>query len=63
MKIVLIFPPNVYQTKQNMPPLGISWLASYLRENGYKDVSIIDSMAGRYTNEEIIELLTLLPAA
>ena len=57
MKIVLIFPPNVYQTKQNMPPLGISWLASYLRENGYKDVSIIDSMAGRYTNEEIIELL------
>ena len=57
MKIVLIFPPNVYQTKQNMPPLGISWLASYLRENGYKDVSIIDSMAGHYTNEEIIELL------
>jgi len=57
MKIVLIFPPNVYQTKQSMPPLGIAWLAAVLRENGFKDVSIIDSMANRYSNEDIIDLL------
>lgn len=57
MKITLIFPPNIYQTKQSMPPLGIAWLASALREAGYKDVSLIDSMAGKYSNEEIIALL------
>ena len=57
MKISLIFPPNIYQTKQSMPPLGIAWLASVLRENGFKDVSLIDSMANRYSNEELIDLL------
>jgi len=57
MKIVLIFPPNVYQTKQSMPPLGIAWLAAVLRENGFKEVSLIDSIANRYTNSEIITLL------
>lgn len=57
MKIVLIFPPNVYQTKQSMPPLGIAWLAAVLRENGFKEVSLIDSMANRYSNEDIIGLL------
>jgi len=57
MKIALIFPPNVYQTKQSMPPLGIAWLGAVLRENGFKDVSLIDSIANRYTNSEIITLL------
>ena len=57
MKIALIFPPNIYQTKQSMPPLGIAWLAAFLRENGFKDVVLIDSMANRYSNEEIIDLL------
>lgn len=57
MKIALIFPPNIYQTKQSMPPLGIAWLASVLRENGFNDVVLIDSMANHYTNEEIIGLL------
>lgn len=57
MKIVLIFPPNIYQTKQSMPPLGIAWLGAVLRENGFKDVVLIDSMANRYSNEDIFELL------
>lgn len=57
MKITLIFPPNIYQTKQSMPPLGIAWLAAVLRENGFKDVSIIDSIAHRYTNKEVVDLL------
>ena len=57
MKIVLIFPPNIYQTKQSMPPLGIAWLAAVLRQNGFEDVVLIDSMANHYSNEDIIELL------
>ena len=57
MKIVLIFPPNIYQTKQSMPPLGIAWLAAVLRENGFKDVVLIDSMANHYSNADILELL------
>ncbi|MFH1575556.1 MAG: radical SAM protein [Candidatus Nealsonbacteria bacterium] len=57
MKIVLVFPPNIYQTKQSMPPLGLAWIAAVLRENGFKDVSIIDSIANRYSNEEVIGLL------
>lgn len=57
MKISLIFPPNIYQTKQSMPPLGIAWLAAVLRQAGYHDVFLIDSMAGRYSNQDIVELL------
>lgn len=57
MKIVLVFPPNIYQTKQSMPPLGIAWIAAVLREAGFKDVAIIDSIAHRYSNEDIIDLL------
>jgi len=57
MKIVLVFPPNIYQTKQSMPPLGLAWLAAVLRKEGYNDVKIIDSIANRYTKEEVVELL------
>src|SRR3989344_49161 len=57
MKIALIFPPNIYQTKQSMPPLGIAWLAAVLRENGFKYVVLIDSMANHYSNADILELL------
>lgn len=57
MKIVLVFPPNTFQTKQSMPPLGIAWIAAVLREAGYREVSLIDSIANRYSNEDIIDLL------
>jgi anaerobic magnesium-protoporphyrin IX monomethyl ester cyclase len=57
MKIVLVFPPNIYQTKQSMPPLGLAWIAAVLRENGFEDISIIDSIANRYSNEGVISLL------
>ena len=58
MKIALIFPPNVFQTKPNMPPLGIAWLAAVLRENGFNDVFLIDSLSNRYSQEEIIDILS-----
>lgn len=57
MKITLIFPPSLYQTKQTMPPLGIAWIAAVLRENGYPDVSLIDSVINKYTSEDIINIL------
>ena len=57
MKISLVFPPSIYQTKQTMPPLGIAWLAAVLRENQFKDVFLIDSVINKYSNEKIIELL------
>jgi len=53
----LIFPPSLYQTKETMPPLGLAWLAAVLRENGYNDVYIIDSVIDKLTNPQIIEIL------
>ncbi|MBI2042702.1 MAG: cobalamin B12-binding domain-containing protein [Candidatus Nealsonbacteria bacterium] len=61
MRITLIFPPNTFQTKPNMPPLGIAWLAAVLRSNGFNDVSLIESMANNYSNEDIIGLLKKNP--
>jgi len=57
MKISLIFPPSLYQTKQTMPPLGIAWIGAVLRENGFRDVSLIDSVVNKYSNEKVVELL------
>ena len=57
MKIALIFPPSLYQTKQTMPPLGIASIAAVLRENGYEDVYLIDSVINNYSNQDIIDIL------
>jgi radical SAM superfamily enzyme YgiQ (UPF0313 family) len=40
-----------------MPPLGIAWLAAVLRENGYKEVFLIDAVINKYSNENIVEIL------
>ena len=61
MKITLIFPPSLYQTKQTMPPLGIAWIAAVLRENGYTDVSLIDSVINKYSNDDVINILKKNP--
>ena len=61
MKITLIFPLSLYQTKQTMPPLGIAWIAAVLRENGYPDVSLIDSVINNYSNEDVINILKKNP--
>lgn len=57
MKIALIFPPSIYQTKQTMPPLGISYIAAVLRERGFKDVFLIDAVINKYSDEEIVAIL------
>ena len=40
-----------------MPPLGIAWLAAVLRQNGYEEVSIIDSVVEKFDNCQVIEAL------
>ncbi len=42
-----------------MPPLGIAWLAAVLRENGYKDVTLIDAVINKYSNENIVEIIRI----
>jgi len=57
MKIALIFPPSPYQTKETMPPLGLSWLAAVLRQHGFNDVYIIDSVINKYDNAQVIKIV------
>lgn len=57
MRIALIFPPSLYQTKETMPPLGLAWLAAVLRKEGYDDVYIIDSVINKYDNKRVVEIL------
>ncbi|MFA6593811.1 MAG: radical SAM protein [Candidatus Buchananbacteria bacterium] len=57
MRIALIFPPSLYQTKETMPPLGLAWLAAVLRNNGFDDIYIIDSVINRYDNKKVVEIL------
>jgi radical SAM superfamily enzyme YgiQ (UPF0313 family) len=40
-----------------MPPLGIAWLAAVLRENGFKDISLIDSVINQYSYEDVVKLV------
>jgi len=57
MKIALIFPPSLLQTKETMPPLGLAWLAAVLRQGGFNEVYIIDSVIYKYSNQEIVDIL------
>ena len=56
MKVTLIFPPSIYQTKQTMPPLGLAWLAGVLREAGH-EVKIIDAVFEKLTVSQVVERL------
>lgn len=57
MNISLVFPPSIYQTKQTMPPLGIAWLAAVLRQNGYNNVFLIDSVINKYTEVQVLDII------
>lgn len=73
MKIWLINPATVdmvktevpdYVSKEvgSFPPVGLLYLAGYIRENGYKDISIIDMPAEDMTYEYLAQKLeTELP--
>ncbi|MHA2232374.1 MAG: cobalamin-dependent protein, partial [Candidatus Hodarchaeales archaeon] len=51
MRILLITPPGMYKSKYQQqaflnftsPPLGLAYLAAYLRKHGYDTIRIIDS--------------------
>jgi len=64
MKIILINPSWRFVYGQfkpaakegvNMPPLGLTYIAAYLRSNGYRDIKIIDVEAGGYNIDDIVE--------
>ncbi len=61
MRIVLINPPsNCVNDDRVEPPLGLLYIASTLRENGYKNVSIYD-MTGCRSEEEISAKINTIP--
>ncbi len=62
MKIVLINPYPKDSEGINVatiyPPIGLAYLASYLRREGLHDIEIIDANIRRIDNERLIEQLT-----
>lgn len=53
MNIVLIAPPCEYMNR--LPPLGLAYLASYIRKRGYENTIIIDSDIMQYSIDETVE--------
>lgn len=53
MKITFINPLNSKGTCASLPPLGLMYLAGYLKQNGYKDISILDLDLKSRPTEEI----------
>ncbi|MBU2592016.1 MAG: radical SAM protein [Patescibacteria group bacterium] len=63
LKIVLINPPsNCVNDDRVEPPLGLLYLASNLRGNGYRNVSVCD-MSGSRSGLEIRERIESVPSA
>ena len=43
MKILLVNPPSPFLISEKVfPTLGLLYLSSYLKNNGYKDISLLD---------------------
>lgn len=61
MKVMLINPPiynkKVADSEDYLPPLGLGYIATSLKENGI-DVKIVDAVNNNLTVEEIIELIS-----
>ena len=66
MKLVLINPPNIYELIGNdpviikeqqgiSPPLGILYIAAYLKQTGRYDVSVIDAQVENLTHQQVGE--------
>jgi len=52
MKVVLCTPPSM--SKERWPPIGLLYIASYLRANGYNDVSIVDAFSCNMTEDDLV---------
>jgi anaerobic magnesium-protoporphyrin IX monomethyl ester cyclase len=63
MKIILInpYPKNSEGINEATiyPPIGLAYLASYLRQEGFSDIRIIDANIRRIENERLLETLKL----
>src|SRR3989344_6789537 len=51
-------PESVNKSKGLFPPLGLSYIASFLKANGYDDVKILDTEALNLTNDEIERIIS-----
>lgn len=63
-KILLINPPWRFlygrykpaaNESVNMPPLGLTYVAAYLKNKGYTDIRILDSEVSGYSIEKVVE--------
>ena len=61
MKVILINSPiynkKVADSEDYLPPLGLGYIATSLKENGI-DVKIVDAVNSNLTVEEIVELIS-----
>ena len=57
MKLCLINPPYQGSIRQTFPPLGLLYLASYVRENSNIDVSVIDCVIDNINHKGLESLL------
>ena len=61
MKIVLVVPPS--HTHYVVQPIGLGYLATALRKEGFHDVTIVDSLKEKLKPAALIErLIRLKPA-
>jgi anaerobic magnesium-protoporphyrin IX monomethyl ester cyclase len=56
MKVILVNPPLRTNVPATLYPVGICYVASYLRENGHK-VQVLDINGYRWTKQEFIKVL------
>jgi radical SAM superfamily enzyme YgiQ (UPF0313 family) len=54
MKIVLVNPPIKYSLSP-LPPLGIAYIAAFVRKNGYPNITIIDGAAEALAPDTIVD--------
>lgn len=57
MRVLLLNPKSKALDALPIPPLGILYLASYIRENGFKDIRVIDDNRERLPVYELAEAI------
>ena len=56
MKVLLIFPPRGFSSKEPLPPLGLLYLATVLKQNGIP-VEVLDTAVEKFTWKDLKEKL------
>ena len=56
MKVLLLFPPRGFSSKEPLPPLGLLYLATVLKQNGIA-VEVVDTAVEKFTWNDLKEKL------